>query len=74
MLSPYWSHRNPLFFPDPEAFNPVSKFLGSLICAKLFFAEESMGQGGAREKFISRRFCWVWRRTIPVPGPVRSGD
>ncbi|XP_065827980.1 24-hydroxycholesterol 7-alpha-hydroxylase-like isoform X2 [Oscarella lobularis] len=22
MLSPYWSHRNPLFFPDPETFNP----------------------------------------------------
>ena len=23
MMSPYWSHRNPQYFPDPETFNPV---------------------------------------------------
>lgn len=24
MLSPYWLHRNPKYFPDPEMFKPVS--------------------------------------------------
>ena len=23
MLSPYWAHRNPVYFPQPESFNPV---------------------------------------------------
>uniref|UniRef100_A0A672S1G2 Cytochrome P450, family 39, subfamily A, polypeptide 1 n=1 Tax=Sinocyclocheilus grahami TaxID=75366 RepID=A0A672S1G2_SINGR len=26
MLSPYWAHRNPKYFPDPEDFKPVSNF------------------------------------------------
>jgi len=26
MLSPYWAHRNPKYFPDPEDFKPVSYF------------------------------------------------
>ena len=24
MVSPYWSHKNPKYFPDPDTFNPVS--------------------------------------------------
>ena len=25
MLSPFWAHRNPTYFPDPDTYNPVSK-------------------------------------------------
>lgn len=23
MVSPFWSHRNPKYFPEPDNFNPV---------------------------------------------------
>lgn len=36
MLSPYWSHRDPQRFPDPERFNPVS--ITNSISLHLFIA------------------------------------
>ncbi|XP_065827314.1 24-hydroxycholesterol 7-alpha-hydroxylase-like [Oscarella lobularis] len=55
MLSPYWSHRNPLFFPDPEAFNP-SRW-DKVELEKNLFLEGFVGFGGGRFQCPGRWFA-----------------
>ncbi|XP_042748155.1 24-hydroxycholesterol 7-alpha-hydroxylase isoform X1 [Lagopus leucura] len=53
MLSPYWLHRNPKYFPDPEMFKP-------------FLPTGSLERGKFREECFLGRLCGIWRREASV--------
>eukprot|EP00118_Oscarella_pearsei_P008268 m.41809 g.41809 ORF g.41809 m.41809 type:complete len:406 (+) comp33264_c0_seq3:262-1479(+) len=55
MLSPYWSHRNPDFFPNPETFDPNRWDKADL--EKNLFLEGFVGFGGGRFQCPGRWFA-----------------
>ncbi|XP_039551945.1 24-hydroxycholesterol 7-alpha-hydroxylase isoform X2 [Passer montanus] len=57
MLSPYWLHRNPKYFPDPEMFKP-------------FLPTGSLERGKFREECFLGQLCGIWRREASVSRKV----
>ncbi|ELU17287.1 hypothetical protein CAPTEDRAFT_220158 [Capitella teleta] len=55
MLSPYWMHRNPKFFPDPEAFKP-DRWLQADVKRNIFL-KGFMPFGGGRFQCPGRWFA-----------------
>ncbi|XP_030346443.1 24-hydroxycholesterol 7-alpha-hydroxylase isoform X3 [Strigops habroptila] len=57
MLSPYWLHRNPKYFPDPEMFKP-------------FLPTGSLERGKFREECFLGQLCGIRRREASVSRKV----
>ncbi|KAJ8270653.1 hypothetical protein GJAV_G00117640 [Gymnothorax javanicus] len=55
MMSPYWAHRNPEYFPDPEEFKPERWEKANL--AKNVFLEGFVAFGGGRNQCPGRWYA-----------------
>uniref|UniRef100_A0A8C9WEN5 Cytochrome P450, family 39, subfamily A, polypeptide 1 n=1 Tax=Scleropages formosus TaxID=113540 RepID=A0A8C9WEN5_SCLFO len=64
MLSPYWAHRNPRFFPDPEEFRPERWETADW--EKNVFLEGFVAFGGGRNQCPGRSEQRLGERTCPL--------
>ncbi|XP_051501448.1 24-hydroxycholesterol 7-alpha-hydroxylase-like isoform X2 [Myxocyprinus asiaticus] len=64
MLSPYWAHRNPKLFPDPEDFKPERWEKADL--EKNVFLEGFVAFGGGKNQCPGRKLSACVTDTVPL--------